>query len=652
MFLLQLAQLQPLLDSGCSPHIRFLVCATVFPLCTPDVARPVAACRSLCHTVRTACDTAAGWPSFIDCDTLPQPERHELCMQVPHNDTATSRPEPPATEPTADVTNSTEPAADAVAADSTSIVDLQQSDTISPLLPAIPSIWPWLGRSAGHPHHPAVSGAAPLIPPVMSPVICAANFTPISADRCGPQPDTDALFTPQQKRLAGTWTLALAALCFILTLFSLVTFWAEPMRFGYPERPVLFLALCYNLLSVAYLERAIFHQQLSVPTATSAAAASAAAAASQATSAAAGGSSAAALLGVTGAGVVGGGGLTCPASFLLVGYLQLAAAAWWFLFAVCWYLSTVRQWSPEALERRATLLHVLAWCPAAVPPVAAVLWDAVRPLELTGMCGARGFVEVPAAVLLVAGGLCIWAASRSLGGMRRRRVHDAIGNGTGADVDGEEDAGEETEEEATAAYVFQKRLSQIRRRIVVFSAVFFVPALAAVGLGFVETGYVSIEACVLGDPCVAPKRWPVWPTLLRLFVTLAGGSLAGMWVWSKKTCESYRTRMLVQQGGGGGGLGQYRGGHHGVQAHQRQLQQRGQYVAAAGPGAYLVAPSGVQSAQRKYPLKKGRTHAALSTVHASVTQTPAQPQSAVGPLYAGISFHNVPVYSVRAPTGQ
>lgn len=641
------------------------MCATVFPLCTPDVARPVAACRSLCHTVQSACQSTASWPAFIDCDTLPQPERHELCMQVPHNEAAAGRTPTPVSEPTGDAnpTAPSEPQVDTTPPPAIITSDAQPSSVQSDILiltnlPAGPSIWPWLSHSVHHPagHAAGRVGPAALIPAVMSPVICAANFTPISAHRCGPQPGTDALFTPQQKRIAGTWTLALAALCFILTLFSLVTFWAEPMRFGYPERPVLFLALCYNLLSVAYLERAIFHQQLSVPTATAAASAAAAAAATQTSSAAGGGGSAAAALlgGVAGSGAVvggGSGGLTCPASFLLVGYLQLAAAAWWFLFAVCWYLSTVRQWSPEALERRATLLHVLAWCPAAVPPVAAVLWDAVRPLELTGMCAARGFVEVPAAGLLVAGGVCIWAASRSLGGMRRRRRRQTVAAVVAASDGGGADDGLEAEEDA-AAFVFQQRLAQIRQRICVFSAVFFVPALAAVGLGFVETGYVSIAACVLGDPCVAPKRWPMWPTLLRLFVTLAGGSLAGMWVWSKKTCESYRTRMLVQ--GQGQGLGGWRGGHQQQHHQQQQLLQQRQHLAAAaaGPGAYLVAQNGgVQAAGRKYPLKK-----APATVHASVTTTAAvattamtPSRSTVGPLYAGISFHNVPVYSVRAP---
>jgi len=48
-----------------------------------------------------------------------------------------------------------------------------------------------------------------------------------------------------------------AWLCFLSTLFTLLTFWVEPSRFRYPERPIVFLALCYNLLSVAYIIRGV-----------------------------------------------------------------------------------------------------------------------------------------------------------------------------------------------------------------------------------------------------------------------------------------------------------------------------------------------------------------------------------------------------------
>lgn len=386
--------------------------------------------------------------------------------------------------------------------------------------------WPWLQWKNANVVQP------------MNPVICPVNFTAVSAVSCGPICGSDAMFTAEQKRISDTWTLALSAICFILTLFSLVTFWAEPMRFGFPERPVLFLALCYNLLSVAYLERVIFHNPLKDEL-----------------------------------GPACGTSSACLASFILTSYLTLSAAIWWLIFAVCWYLSTEKQWSSEALEKKSGLIHVLAWVPPIIPPIAAFLWDTVRPHELTGMCSSYGFVEVPAIVLLLVGAVFTVLAARSLQGLK-----DTV---TGDDS-------------------FHKRLAQIRMRIVVFSCVFFAPALLAVILGFFENAYVVIPACVFGDPCVAAKSYSSIPTLLRLFFTLAGGSLAGMWVWSKKTCESYRSRMTPGVGCAGGG----------------------------GPGYLVVNSGGVATKASAAMLQKKFK------------------QSTPGPLYAGINFHNVPVTPV------
>lgn len=355
------------------------------------------------------------------------------------------------------------------------------------------------------------------------------------------------MFTGQQKKIADTCTLALSAICFILTLFTLVTFWAEPLRFGYPERPVLFMALCYNLLSVSYLERVIFHSP-----------------SSSVVAAAAGGAGQ----------LVCGTTPPCLASFIITSYLTLSAGSWWLIFSMCWYLSTVKQWSSEALDKRASLFHLIAWLPPIMPSVAAVLWGSVQPHELTGMCSAFGFVEVAGLVLLCVGASFALLAVRSLRSICHN-VNDLS---------------------------FHRRLAQVRARIVIFGCVFFTPSIVAVVLGFWEDTYATVPACVFGDPCVAPKHYSAVPTLLRLFFSLSGGSLAGIWVWSKKTCESYRSRIgVIHPGGGGGGVGP---------------------IVCGGGGANGNGTS-----------QKG-AHALLQ-----------KKAKSIGPLYAGINFQNVPIYA-------
>lgn len=65
-----------------SPQARFLLCATIFPLCSPDVSRPVPPCRDLCETVKVNYTTEL---EFLDCSVLPQPDKLELCVQVMRN---------------------------------------------------------------------------------------------------------------------------------------------------------------------------------------------------------------------------------------------------------------------------------------------------------------------------------------------------------------------------------------------------------------------------------------------------------------------------------------------------------------------------------------------------------------------------------------
>lgn len=47
--------MQQLTESECSVHIKYLLCTSMFPLCSQDVVRPVPACISLCETVKNKC---------------------------------------------------------------------------------------------------------------------------------------------------------------------------------------------------------------------------------------------------------------------------------------------------------------------------------------------------------------------------------------------------------------------------------------------------------------------------------------------------------------------------------------------------------------------------------------------------------------------
>lgn len=541
----------PIIDANCSPHARFLMCASLFPLCSPDVPLPVAACRSLCETVKIDCFTDSTlellWPKFIDCSAMPQPEKQELCMQIPQDEMKIRSTAPPSA---ATIT---------VAAVTSTAASVFSKNFY----------WPWISSSPPVNNGKSTAIVRPSSAINIESFLCPTNFTAVlSTDNrkmCKPICGTDAMYTQTQKNIAELWILALSAICFILTLFSLVTFWAEPMRFGYPERPVLYLALCYNLLSVCYLERVIFHtptkdtrtitssfdiQQETIDDDSSLC------------------NSAISLS-------------PCLASYVITSYLTLCASMWWLIFSFCWYLSTEKQWSSEALEKKVGFFHIIAWVPTLIPPIIALFCGAVSQEELTGMCASNNFIEIPTIVLLVAGAIFTILASKSLKGLS----------------------------ETVAENLFNKRLSQVRTRILIFSCVFFVPAFFAVLLSFFKEIDSLVPNCGNGGnmQCVHNQMYSSIPTLLRLFLVLAGGSLAGMWVWSKKTCDSYRSRINTSP------------------------------VVASVPQTSVI----------KYRnSSRGMAYSNRNSNYVLVGKK-AIPKHHIqqGPLYAGINFHNVPVVS-------
>lgn len=553
---MQIAKLLPLIESGCSKRARFLLCSALFPLCSPDVPRPVTACKSLCETVKEECAVNALpelmqlWPQFLSCESLPQPENHELCMQIPQETAGASGAAQQGSSDDAGAQSAV--AAGAAASGSTGEAPQQQQ-----------MYWSWMAwkmsSQIGKPQQ-AANGAGGLRYDGiagLAGVICPQNFSgnPLNPAECLPQCQRDAFYSTQQKKLTESLILGLSAVCFVLTLFALVTFWAEPTRFGYPERPVLFLCLCYNLFSVCYLERIVFHQTRSL-----------------------------ALLQEPGRGATR---LPCTltppclASYISTSYLSLCAASWWLIFALCFYLSSHKKWSSEALEKRSGLFHVLAWVPPLTPPIAALLLDRVRPSELTGMCTAPGFVELPALVLLLLGLYFTLRASRSLHSLQQQL-------------------------QPTLAH---QRFAQIRKRFVIFSLLFFVPTAAGVVAAFCERYVDAVPSCDALEDCQTPAQLSAWPALVRIFFQLVGGTLTGMWVWSRKTCESYRSRLVAAAGSPTSSL-------------------MAQHKAVGGH---------VSSLPKKHLYASGKSMLAATPPHTTTSST--------APLYAGISFHNVPVYN-------
>lgn len=322
---------------------------------------------------------------------------------------------------------------------------------------------------------------------------CPQNFSINERGNCANTCGTDAFYNTHQKKIVETCILVFSALCFIFTLFSLITFWTESTRFKFPERPVLFLTLCYNLLSICYLLKIFYQKSTTIPQID----------------------------------VVEFNGISsiktsevntnqcsinsqCLAYFIIINYLIISASFWWLVFGLCWFLCTAYGWSPEALERKSGLFHVLAWLLPLSSPVGALLFGAIKKTELTGTCTAYGFTEIPSLILLVIGAIFIILSARCL-----RSLESSWKN---------------------------NKLSKVMSRILLFGTIFVVPAIAASILMFLDYD-PELRPCLPGEICYQPNKQQINITVIRYACLLIGG-ISGVWVWSKKTCLSCRKKIV------------------------------------------------------------------------------------------------------------
>lgn len=456
----------PLVQARCSTHLRFFLCSVFAPLCSEYVSGAISCCRSVCEQVRSDClpvmqSLNIDWPQLFNCSRFHDSDKHQLCMQIPNN-----------TE--------------------TQHKHLEEEESWTSGNPK-----KWIEN---FPNHFRNSGDKL----VTFPTQCPPNFVR-SRDSlsftCAPKCGKDAYYRMEDKKFAEAWFTGWAWLCFLSTLFTLLTFCVDSTRFRYPERPIIFLAMCNNFISIAYIVRGSFgSRRLSCTEPTDDR------------------DSYVAVDGLESA--------PCTFLFLTLYYFNMASSVWFLNLALSWYLSAAKKWSTEALENIASYFHVAAWTLPAVFAVAALVLRKVTADELTGLCQVADTATVP--FLVIPHTSLLFAASlvACLGGAALIEVRKAV-----------KMVGRST-----------SKLERLMSRLIVFGLLYIIPALGCLACSLYEsfnkTKWHSISLLAAlecqfqsGCPQISSTGSGVEIALLRLFLSLAGGVTTGMWVWSGKTCR-------------------------------------------------------------------------------------------------------------------
>ena len=307
-------------------------------------------------------------------------------------------------------------------------------------------------------------------------------------------------FTPQEKTFALGWVAFFSSVCFVSTLVTLLTFLLNTSRFEYPWRPVVYLALCFMVHALGYfLAMLVGRSRLTCPGNT-----------------------------FVQASITWTWEFTpCLVVFILLYYTMMASFLWWLTLTFCWFLTAVYTWSKEAVARIAPLFHITAWVLPLIMTVVLLGNKVIGADELTAICfvvmekdnsstfyGLMLGVIVPLLLFLMAGIFFVLAGFVSV-----CRIRDLMHLG-----------GRKME---------KNRLEKLMIRIGVFVTIYIGPAAVMIGCYIYELTtqpswrYTADTAC---DGCPRPNT-AVFMT--RVFMFLLIGTLTGVWIWSRKTLDSW-----------------------------------------------------------------------------------------------------------------
>ncbi|XP_078131216.1 frizzled-3a isoform X1 [Sander vitreus] len=437
----------PMVNLQCSPELRMFLCALYAPVCT-EYGRMTLPCRRLCLQAKSDCYKlmdmfGVSWPQEMDCDRFPD------C------DEAYPRP-----------------------------VDLlSSSDTTESPVAVQRDYGFWCPRELK-------------IDPELS-------YSFMGIRDCSP-PCPNMYFTREELTFARYFIGVVSIVCLSSTLFTFLTFLIDVSRFRYPERPIIFYAVCYMMVSLVFFLGFLLEDKVSCNSASP---------------------------GRFRASTVtqGSHNKACTLLFMVLYFFTMAGSVWWVILTITWFLAAVPKWGSEAIEKKALLFHACAWGIPGVLTVSLLAMNKIEGDSVSGVCfvglynltALRWFLLAPLGLDVVVGVALLLAGIAALNRVRM---------------------------EIPLEKENQEKLVKFMIRIGVFSVLYLVPLLAVLACYLYENSYRAIwETTWVQERCRdyhIPCPYQVERTsrpdlavfLVKYVMMLIVGIPSVFWVASKKTC--------------------------------------------------------------------------------------------------------------------
>ncbi|KAM3861174.1 frizzled-3a isoform 2-T2 [Diretmus argenteus] len=431
----------------CSTGLRMFLCALYTPVCT-EYGRMTLPCRRLCLQAKSDCYRlmdmfGVSWPEEMDCNRFP--------------DCDSPYPRP---------------------------VDLlSSSDTTESPISVQRDYGFWCPRELK-------------IDPDL-------GYSFMGVRDCSP-PCPSMYFKREELAFARYFIGVVSIVCLSATLFTFLTFLIDVSRFRYPERPIIFYAVCYMMVSLVFFLGFLLEDRISC-------------------NAASPGRFRASTV------TQGSHNKACTLLFMVLYFFTMAGSVWWVILTITWFLAAVPKWGSEAIEKKALLFHACAW---GIPGALTVTLLAMNKIEgdsVSGVCfvglydvtALRWFLLAPLGLDVLVGVALLLAGIAALNRVRM---------------------------EIPLEKENQEKLVKFMIRIGVFSVLYLVPLLTVLACYLYENSYRAIwETTWVQEKCREyhiPCPYQVEQTsrpdlalfLIKYLMMLIVGIPSVFWVGSKKTC--------------------------------------------------------------------------------------------------------------------